>query len=685
MIYKYLYGNPIQTNAITANIEITQKKLMYLTQSTGDLIEFTYTMEDHDIVYGLGENVRGINKRGGLYISQCTDDALHVEDKKSLYGAHNFLIVHGKKSFGIFVDDPGVVRFDIGNTLREQLSIISEGGNLALYLIEASSVAEIVREFRNIIGQSYIPPKWAFGYGQSRWGYKSKEDIREVVKNYRENNIPLDMLYLDIDYMDHYKDFTLSEEAFSDFKDFTKEMKGLGIRLIPIIDAGVKVEEGYPVYEEGIKEHYFCKNEAGEDFTAAVWPGKVHFPDVLNSDARKWFGHHYKFLLDQGIEGFWNDMNEPAIFYSEERLKETFREINQLKDQNLDINSFFHFQGIVNGLNNNPKDYKSFYHNMDGQIIRHDHVHNLYGYYMTRAAAEAFEELEQNKRILLFSRSSYIGMHRYGGIWTGDNMSWWSHLLLNIKMMPSLNMCGFLYSGGDIGGFLGDTTEDLLMRWLEFGIFTPLMRNHTALNTRHQEAYQFSKTEAFGNIIGLRYGLLPYLYSEFVKAATKSEMYFRPLAFDYPEDAYAPQVEDQLMVGTGVMIAPVYQQNALGRYVYLPESMKMYRMKSLNQITSEIVEKGHHYIEVALEEVLLFLKPNHMIPLSYGAQYVDAIDENNLFVLANVLDRASYQLYQDDGNSKDYHNPSHYSTITIQSNGMVTIEGNQMIRIGRIL
>ena len=182
--------------------------------------------------------------------------------------------------------------------------------------------------------------------------------------------------------------------------------------------------------------------------------------------------------------------------------------------------------------------------------------------------------------MLLFSRSSYIGMHRYGGIWTGDNRSWWQQLSLSIRQMPSLNMCGLLYSGSDIGGIGDDTTEDLMLRWMEFGIFTPLMRNHASMGTRKQEVYQFKAVEDFRNLIRLRYALLPYLYSEFVKAALEDEMYFRPLAFDYPKDAQAVQVEDQLMVGGSVMIAPVYQQNALGRYVYLPEHMLMIRVKA---------------------------------------------------------------------------------------------------------
>ena len=272
-------------------------------------------------------------------------------------------------------------------------------------------------------------------------------------------------------------------------------------------------------------------------------------------------------------------MNEPALFYSEKRLERIMDEILTMKNENLDLHSFYQLTGKIDSLSNNPDDHKSFYHDFDGIKVRHDKVHNLYGFYMTKAASEAFDQIAPDKRTLLFSRSSYIGMHRYGGIWTGDNASWWSHLLLSIQQMPALNLCGILYTGSDIGGFGCDATPDLMLRWLEFGIFTPLMRNHAALGTREQEVYQFEQLEDYRNIIRIRYGLLPYIYSEYMKSALNNEMYFRPLAFDFPQDSHAARVEDQLMVGESIMIAPVYTQNATGRYVYLPEDMLMVRMK----------------------------------------------------------------------------------------------------------
>lgn len=679
-ITKYTYGKPFETDAVVEKISEGEGVPSYVKETeTG----FTYQMETSDVVYGLGENVRGINKRGWHYVSNNSDEPNHREDKTSLYASHNFIIVDGKERFGLFVDYPGKITFDIGYTDHNTISIIPEDMNLDLYVLEADSLKGIVKGFRHMIGRSYIAPKWAFGYGQSRWSYMTADEIREVVRKHRENHIPLDSVYMDIDYMERYKDFTVSDEAFPEFPAFVEEMRQQNIHLVPIIDAGVKVEEGYDVYEEGVKNGYFCKEEDGTDFLAAVWPGLVHFPDVLNPDARKWFGRKYKVLLDQGIDGFWNDMNEPAIFYSQKRIAEAIEKTQEFKGKNMDLAVFTEFQEITGGLSNSPEDYRSFYHNVDGQgtMVRHDKVHNLFGYNMTRAAGEAFEELEPDKRVLMYSRSSYPGMHRYGGIWQGDNQSLWGHLKLNMCMMPSLNMMGLVYTGADLGGFGADTTEDLLLRWLEFGIFTPLMRNHSAMGTRRQEAYEFGNMDSLKKIIELRYGLLPYLYSEYMKAVLRDEMYFRPLAFDYEDDAFAAKVGDQLLLGDSIMVAPVYEQNAEGRYVYLPENMKMVKFRSLAERTEEILPAGHHYVEIALDEVAIFIRPDKVLPLSKGGESVADVDFADLELLGYVTDKAVYEWYDDDGYGKDYENPANIVTFTVKADGSVDIKGEKELNV----
>lgn len=670
MVKKYRFGKPFMTEAVVAEVPVSEGMPGYGEISLEEGFSWKYSLEKEDVVYGLGEANHGINKRGYCYISNCTDDPDHTEDKRSLYGAHNFLLVSGKDNFGVFVDYPGELTFDIGYTHSGEMRIFCEKADLDWYVIEGNGPEEIVKQFRKMIGPSYIPPKFAFGFGQSRWGYKTKEDFCRVAKEYRKNHLPMDMVYMDIDYMEDYKDFTVNED-FGDFAEFVREMKDQDIHLVPIIDAGVKVEEGYSVYEEGMEKGYFCVKEDKTPFTVAVWPGYTHFPDVLNPEARAWFGEKYRVLTDMGIEGFWNDMNEPAMFFTPEGVEEAkalMRKFLEDNDENYKWDEFPEdrvtipqLQGKIGKLASRPEDYASFYHQVDGEMVRHDTIHNLFGYNMTRAAGEGLEKIAPNKRFLLFSRSSYIGMHRYGGIWMGDNKSWWAHILLNLKMLPSLNMCGFLYTGADLGGFGADTTRDLLLRWLALGVFTPLMRNHAAIGTREQECYQFEAMEDFRHVLGVRYRLIPYLYSEFMKAALEDELYFKPLAFAFPGDKMAAQVEDQLLLGNEAMIAPVYTQNSTGRYVYLPEKMKFVKFLPDGRISEEVLEKGHHYVEVALNEVPLFIRQGHVIPVVDAAESVAALDMGTMKLLG--FEGASYRMYDDDGVHKDYGNPENWKIL----------------------
>lgn len=647
MIKKYVYGNPFPTDAVVESIKKSEDKLPFFEVNGNG--EYVYHLLEDDIVYGLGEQVRGINKKGWKYISWNYDNPNHQEDTQSLYGAHNFIIISGSVTFGAFFDYAGKMDFDIGYTNRDTLKIKANKNDLTIYIITGENEKDIVKQFRKIIGKSYVPPLWAFGYGQSRWGYKNEQDIRTVAEKYKSADIPIDSIYLDIDYMERYKDFTIDKERFPDFESLVKDMKSQGIHLVPIIDAGVKIEKDYNVYEEGVKENYFCKNADGNDFVGAVWPGRVHFPDFLQPSTRKWFGEKYSVLTKLGIDGFWNDMNEPAIFYTEDRLSDTCEKIKQLTSTNMGINEYFEFTGMVAGLNGNIGDYDKFYHNVDGKMIKHSDIHNLYGMNMTRSAFEALKEINPEKRTLFFSRSSYIGAHRYGGIWQGDNKSWWSHILQSMQQLPALNMAGFLFIGSDVGGFGANTTEDLMLRWLQYSLFTPLFRNHSADGTREQELYRFDNVDVASKMIKIRYSLIPYLYSEFLKAVLNDEMMFKPLAFDFPNDCMAKQVEDQLLIGNELMIAPIYKQNAQGRYVYLPEEMMLVRMKSYDDYTTEILSKGHHYVDVALNELVFFVRNNKAIPFNKTAENTSKIDLKSIKLVG--YENSSYTMYSDNGYS----------------------------------
>ena len=668
MIQRFSFGHPFPTQSVVLSLPAESGSVPFLTpDGTG----WQLTLSEQAAVYGLGEMPRGINKRGWHYITNSTDESRHSEDKLSFYGAHNFLLVRdGSTCFGLFVDFPGKVYYDIGYTRHDLFSFHTETPDYDLYLLSGKNENAICKEFRTLIGRSYIPPKWAFGLAQSRWGYKTEEDVREVARQYKEHDLPLDMICMDIEYMQDYADFTVNKERFPDLTKLSADLKAQGIRLVPIIDAGVRIDPNDPTCTEGLEKGYFCKKADGTPFVAAVWPGKAYFADFLRPEVREWFGHKYKALTDCGIEGFWNDMNEPSLFYSPERLRAFLNDMAALREKdNIEQEEFFpHVVGGAMGLMNSPADYASFYHEVDGQKVCHDQVHNLYGGSMTRAAGEAFADLRPGQRTLLYSRSSFIGSHRYGGIWLGDNNSSWAQLLANIQMMPSVQMCGFLYSGADLCGFSSDTTPDLALRWLEFGLLTPLMRNHSAVGTRMQEYYRFPEVlPAVRNMIRLRYALLPYLYSEFMKAALENTSYFRPLAFDYPDDPDAREVEDQLLLGEGLMAAPVYVQNAHGRHVYLPEPMKLLRLRAVDDYDEEILPAGHHYIRCALDEVLLFLRPGHIVPVAQPANSTSELDDASLTLWSFLPDgeSAEYRMYRDDGVTTEYEKKEHWKTLQI--------------------
>lgn len=622
MIQKITYGTPFATDAIV--LPIKEGTLQHFTlQETNEGRLFTCDLQKDDIVYGLGETMRGINKRGGRYVSFNTDDMEHRNDMPSLYGSHNFIVIDGSVKFGAFFDTPACVTFEIDYLSSGNVSVLCEQ-DVTVYLIEGTSAYEIVKEFRSAIGRSFLPPLWAFGYGQSRWGYKTKKDYDSVVAGYEKANIPFDYICMDIDYMDRFIDFTLNPKNFSDLGDYSAKLKEKGIRLVPIIDAGVKIEPGNETYETGVRNGYFCLNEQDTPFCAEVWPGMTHFPDFLNPNAREWFGNEYHKLTDIGIEGFWNDMNEPSIFHSEYSSAFDYQKDGKFRES----------------------DYKRFFHTVNGKKVRHYDVHNLFGYMMTRAASEQLSK-NLDKRFLLFSRSSYVGSHRYGGIWTGDNHSCWEHLRQNVHQMPSLNMVGLLYSGADTGGFSGNTTRELLLRWLAVSAFTPLMRNHSMISTRRQECYRFSHTEDFKTIIDFRYKFLPYLYSEFMKAALTDDLLIKPLAFVF-DDERCRTIEDQLMIGENVMMTPILEKGKKTRTVYLPEDMTMVRYNG-SFVCTEIT-KGETEITVPLNELVFFIRKGTLIPVAKNAVNTTELNLSDVELLGNGT---TYKQYLDDGFTKD--------------------------------
>ncbi|WP_350344013.1 TIM-barrel domain-containing protein [Proteinivorax tanatarense] len=659
----YRYGQPMETNIVQGRkVEKQGVDEIIKPKFENGKCRFDIKLQPDDMVYGLGGNLGGINKRGRRYESYCTDEPSHTDEKRALYGAHNFFIISGEENRGYFIDFPSRIKYDVGFSQLDKFSIQISGRDFCLYVIEGKSLEDITTNFLKIIGKAYIPPKWGFGYFQSRWGYKNKEEILEVHNSFKEKGIPLEGIYLDLDYMERFKVFSISTERFEGFKNLVASLKKDGTYLIPIIDAGVKVEKGYDVYEEGIEGEHFCKDEDGKPYVAAVWPGDVHFPDFFKEDTQRWFGLKYKVLTDAGIEGVWNDMNEPSIFYDEKSIKDALDLAVESKDKDMDAFSFFAAKDKFENIANKDEYYQRFYHQVGNQNISNDEVHNLYGYYMTKSANFGLSSLLKDKRFLLISRASSIGMHRYGGIWTGDNYSFWSHLDQNIKNMPSLNMCGFFYTGADTGGFGNDSYGEMLVRWLQFSVFTPLLRNHSAIGTQNQEPYAFGEkvTKECKKIIEARYRLLPYIYSEYMKSVNNFKLMFRPLSFEYDEDL-AKEAEDQLFLGEELMIAPVYKANHKGRFVYLPEKMAEVTFDEGNE-RLEVKDSGIHYFNYKLSEFKFYLREDSILPHVASAMNVKSLSQQKLKVLAYVNARAEYNLYDDDGVSYDYKKGKVYNT-----------------------
>lgn len=642
MIKRYEYGGHFSAQAVVEPVEQGETLPWLQTDRLGESVLFYGELGRFDAVYGLGETTGKIDKRGQRFVSYNVDNSHHRPDTISLYASHNFIAIDGEeRKLGFFFDTPGKVVFDLGKSDPALLTVRCDEG-VTVYAIDGAGVYDITRQFLRAIGRTFLPPRWAFGFGQSRWGYKCEHDIRQVVEGYREARLPLDYVCLDIDYMDRFTDFTVDQKRFPDLPGLVREMKQRGIQLVPIVDAGIKIEPGNPVYDEGLAKGYYCVDENGRPFGVAVWPGLTYLPDFLRPEARAWFGEQYKFYTDQGLEGFWNDMNEPSIFWTEKR---------KLGGQS-DLSSLDFQPGT------RVRDYQDFYHQVDGELVQNHRVHNVYGGLMTRASGEGLEKL-LDRRYLLFSRSSYIGAHRYGGIWTGDCTSSWDNLRMAVRQMPSLNMCGFLYSGADIGGFMGSTNRELLLRWLAFGVFTPLMRNHTAKGTRFQECYRFQGREDFKNILDLRYRLLPYLYSEFMKAALRYDMFIKPLGFLYPEDGHARRTEDQLMVGDSIMIAPFVEKGRDIRTVYLPEDMTEVEYRR-GAFETKPAAKGLHVIQAGLGDVIFFIRPGRLLPVGESCAHTGELDFERLTLLG---DGNFYELYLDDGETREI-GEEHIVTLT---------------------
>ncbi|MEN3042029.1 MAG: TIM-barrel domain-containing protein, partial [Fervidobacterium sp.] len=407
-----------------------------------------------------------------------------------------------------------------------------------------------------------------------------------------------------------------------------------------ILDPGVKVENGYEIFEKA-KGKYFLKDKNGEDFEGAVWPGRVRFPDFRATKVRRWWSKNARKYLEEGIDGFWNDMNEIAIFATEKDLREARKWLKSASlEDGINLASTLGKIGEIGRKGHGDE----IFH-IDG--IPHWKVRNTYGLNMTRATSELIQK-QLKKRPFLITRSAYSGIQRYGGVWTGDNHSWWEHILQEVIRINSLSLSGVFYSGFDVGGFGGDVNAQMLVRYMQLGLFSPMFRNHSAIGTKRQEPWEFGKNveNILRSIIEYRYRLIPYIYTQYMVGLMKNVPLVRPMVYDF-KTVEALSIEDQFMFGEAIVVAPVYRPDVQKRLVWLPN-------KAINIFDGKIYKKGWNVVDTPIEYVPAFQLINTAIPTAQPQQFVDFEKIDKIVWNVFLGKRAKTWFYEDDGVSLNY-------------------------------
>jgi len=586
---------------------------------------------------GFGERTGDLNKKGKKLMNWNTDNPHHTPDVDHLYQSHPFFLAWNPQvSYGIFFDNTYRSYFDMGGENENYYYFFAEDGELDYYFIYGPTPKEVIEGYTELTGRCYLPTIWALGYQQSRWSYKDENEVKKIAERFKEENIPCNVIYLDIDYMDGFRVFTIDKNKFPNFEKMIEELNKEGFRVVPIIDPGVKKDDSYEVYKEGIEKNYFCKKENGEIFVGHVWPGESVFPDFVREEVRKWWGEKQRILLEKGISGIWNDMNEPSIIPSFDykmmrllfyhlKFKEPPRVPSFLEKE--DFYSKTLSADVVHGEN------KEF---------PHDEIHNVYGLLMAKASFEGWRDAKPEERPLIITRAGFSGIQKYSAVWTGDNKSAWEHLYMSIIMLQNLGISGVPFIGADVGGFWGDCEPELFARWIELGIFYPFFRNHSAINTKNQEPWEFGEhiEDIARKYIKLRYKLMPYLYSLFYEAKEKGTPILRSLILEFPKDPNAIKYEDEFMFGPSFLVAPIYEKGKNERDVYLPEGT-WYNFWNNETFKGANIVK----VEAPLDIIPIFVKAGSIIPMR---------GEGNKIELRVYPGEGEFLYYEDDGISWDY-------------------------------
>lgn len=567
--------------------------------------------------YGLGEKGGDLNKKGCYTENFNTDDPETDDDSITYYKTIPFYVaLKEEATYGIFFDNSFRSYFDMGKEMGDRIFFGAIGGQIQYYFIPGENIKEVVKNYTALTGRMEMPPLWSLGYQQCRFSYFSQEEVRELVKTFEEKDIPLDVVYLDIDYMDGFRVMTFKTPNFDDAAGLIGDLKEKGIRTITIIDPGVKVDEEYDVFKRGKEGNHFTKKLDGEMFIGAVWPGDSAFPDFSNKDCREWWKSELKkFISEHGMDGIWNDMNEPCVFNNDHKTM-----------------------------------LETCLHNSDNGVIEHKEFHNRYGFEMSRCSKEAQEELHPNERGFSMTRATYAGGQRYSSVWTGDNMSLWSQMRMSISMNANLGISGFSFVGNDVSGFGLDSSEELFIRWMEMGPFIPIFRNHSNMYTRRQEPWAFGpRAEKIAKkSIELRYELLPYIYDLYYISHKEGLPIFRPMIMEYEKDMNLLNMREQFMLGENMIVAPVLYEGERSKTVYLPKG------SWFNYFTMEKLQGGKWYkLPCELDEILVFVKEGAIIP-TYNKKFRNVKERPNNILLKVFGENAKGFHYNDDGHTMEY-------------------------------
>ncbi|MFB9993441.1 TIM-barrel domain-containing protein [Deinococcus oregonensis] len=589
-----------------------------------DLQRTRLTLEaPHGAAYlGFGERVGPIDKRGMHLTFWNTDCFPHHTDTDPLYVSVPFTTVvdSAGQAHGIFVDEPWRMEADVARRRPDALTFASAGPELDVYVLAGPRPADVLRRYADLTGYAPLPPLWALGAAQSRWGYKTAGELRAIVAGYRERHLPLDALYVDIDYMDAYKVWTVDRHRFPDLKALVGEMLEQGVHLVPIVDPGVKAEPGYDVYEEALAGDHLVRTARGDVLVGEVWPDPAVFPDFTRPEVVAWWGSRHQVFADLGISGQWNDMNEPACF--------------SLKQPR-----------VTEG--------KTLPYDARHGTRPHIEVHNAYANGMSEASRAGYAQFSPALRPWILSRAGYAGIQRHATVWTGDNTATWSHLALSLPMIQGLGLSGIPYAAADVGGFAGDTTGELLARWYQAAVGYPFLRNHAASGTADQEPWRYGEPflNAIRTALHLRMQLLPHLYTLTHEATRSALPVMRPLALHHASDVDALREDTQYLLGEGLLVAPILRAAHSRRLVYLPAGSEWAEVFNLAEFGTIHAGGTYTVADAPLSVLPLYLKAGHAVPYTDAAmQSTDAQWPRLSWLAFAGADGFVGHLYEDAGN-----------------------------------